>query len=53
MTNLTDMMSDKITSEGRKQSKAGSVAPRLKPFTAMKRAKRETIEPKVCVSYVL
>jgi len=27
--------------QGLEQSKVGSVAPRLKPFTVMKRAKRE------------
>jgi hypothetical protein len=36
-----------------RQSKAGSVAQRLKLFTAMKRAKRETNGLRVCVDYVL
>jgi hypothetical protein len=32
-------------------SKAESVAPRLKPFTAMKRAKRDQHEQTVCVGF--
>jgi hypothetical protein len=34
-------------------NKADSVAPRLKPFTAMKRAMPEANERKVCVDFVL
>jgi hypothetical protein len=33
-------------------NKADSVVPRLKPFTAMKRAKRELYGLKVCVVFV-
>jgi hypothetical protein len=35
-----------------KQKKADSVAQRLKPFTAMKRAKREPSGLRVCVGFV-
>jgi len=35
-----------------KQSKADNDAPTLKPFTAMKRAKREPNGLKVCVGFV-
>jgi hypothetical protein len=36
-----------------RQNKADSVAPRQKPFTAMKRAQREPSELRVCVDFVI